>query len=106
MFRRLLDEAATPESRLTLLAENVEGSIATVFRQVAMNRFEELAHTARRGEGELSLDRLGELWTESQEEMLGDSVEVTDNYRSWWSYVPHFIGTPGAARSEGSDNGT
>jgi len=95
VFRRLLDEAATPESRLTLLAENVEGSIATVFRQVAMNRFEELAHTARRGEGELSLDRLGELWTESQEEMLGDSVEVTDNYRSWWSYVPHFIGTPG-----------
>jgi oligoendopeptidase F len=95
VFRRLLDEAATPESRLTLLAENVEGSIATVFRQVAMNRFEELAHSARRSEGELSLDRLGELWTESQEEMLGDSVEVTDNYRSWWSYVPHFIGTPG-----------
>jgi oligoendopeptidase F len=95
VFRRLLDQAATPESRLTLLAEHVEGSIATVFRQVAMNRFEELAHTARRTEGELSLDRLGDLWAESQEELLADSVEVTDNYRSWWSYVPHFIGTPG-----------
>jgi oligoendopeptidase F len=95
VFRRLLDQAATPESRLTLLAEHVEGSIATVFRQVAMNRFEELAHTARRTDGELSLDRLGDLWAESQEELLSDSVEVTDNYRSWWSYVPHFIGTPG-----------
>ena len=95
VFRRLLDQAATPESRLTLLAEHVEGSIATVFRQVAMNRFEELAHTTRRSEGELSIARLGELWTQSQEEMLGDSVEVTDNYRCWWSYVPHFIGTPG-----------
>jgi oligoendopeptidase F len=95
VFRRLLDQAATPESRLTLLAEHVEGSIATVFRQVAMNRFEELAHTTRRREGELSIARLGELWTQSQEEMLGDSVEVTDNYRCWWSYVPHFIGTPG-----------
>ena len=95
VFRRLLDEAATPESRLTLLAEHVEGSIATVFRQVAMNRFEELAHTARRGEGELSVDRLGELWAQSQDELLADSVEVTDNYRCWWSYVPHFIGTPG-----------
>ena len=95
VFRRLLDQASTPESRLTLLAEHVEGSIATVFRQVAMNRFEELAHTARRTEGELSLDRLGDLWAESQEELLADSVEVTDNYRSWWSYVPHFIGTPG-----------
>jgi oligoendopeptidase F len=95
VFRRLLDEASTPESRLTLLAEHVEGSIATVFRQVAMNRFEELAHTARRTEGELSIERLGDLWAESQEEMLAGSVEVTDNYRSWWSYVPHFIGTPG-----------
>jgi oligoendopeptidase F len=95
VFRRLLDEADTPESRLALLAENIEGSIATVFRQVAMNRFEELAHTARREEGELSVDRIGTLWGESQEELLGDAVEVTENYKSWWSYVPHFIGTPG-----------
>jgi oligoendopeptidase F len=95
VFRRLLDAADTPESRLSLLAENIEGSIATVFRQVAMNRFEDLAHTARREEGELSLDRIGELWAESQEEMLGDAVEVTEGYRGWWSYVPHFIGTPG-----------
>jgi oligoendopeptidase F len=95
VFRRLLDQASTPESRLTLLAEHVEGSIATVFRQVAMNRFEDLAHSARRSEGELSIDRLGELWEQSQAELLGDSVEITDNYRCWWSYVPHFIGTPG-----------
>jgi oligoendopeptidase F len=83
------------ESRLSLLAENIEGSIATVFRQVAMNRFEDLVHSARRAEGELSVDRIGELWAESQEELLGDAVEVTDGYRTWWSYVPHFIGTPG-----------
>jgi oligoendopeptidase F len=92
---RLLDQADTAESKLGLLAEEIEGSIATVFRQVAMNRFEDLAHTARRTEGELATDRLGELWAESQEELFGDAVEVTDNYRSWWSYVPHFIGSPG-----------
>jgi oligoendopeptidase F len=95
VFARLLEAAQTPESRLALLAENIEGSIATVFRQVAMNRFEELAHTARREEGELSVEKLGELWKESQEELLGDAVEVTDGYKMWWSYVPHFIGTPG-----------
>jgi oligoendopeptidase F len=95
VFRRLLDEAATPASRLALLAENIEGSIATVFRQTAMNRFEELAHTARRNDGELSVERFGELWHQSQAEMLGDAVEITDGYRLWWSYVPHFIGTPG-----------
>jgi oligoendopeptidase F len=66
-----------------------------VFRQTAMNRFEELAHTARREEGELSVQHIGDLWEQSQEELLGDAVEITDGYRSWWSYVPHFIGTPG-----------
>ena len=95
VFGRLLERAQTPESRLSLLAESIEGSIATVFRQIAMNRFEHLAHTERRESGELSVERIGELWAQSQEELLGDAVEVTDDYRSWWSYVPHFINTPG-----------
>jgi oligoendopeptidase F len=95
VFRRLLDAAETPASRLALLAENIEGSIATVFRQTAMNRFEHLVHTDRRERGELSVERFAELWEESQRELLGDSVEITPGYRTWWSYVPHFIGTPG-----------
>ncbi len=95
VFRRLLADAATPASRLSLLAENIEGSIATVFRQVAMNQFEHAAHTARRAEGELSVQRIGELWFASQEELLGDAVAITDGYRAWWSYVPHFMATPG-----------
>ena len=95
VFGRLLDAADDPRSRLNLLAESIEGQIATVFRQIAMNQFEDRAHKARRSEGELSVERFGELWAESQTEMLGDSVEITEGYRSWWSYVPHFIGTPG-----------
>jgi oligoendopeptidase F len=95
VFGRLLEQASTPESRLALLAESIEGSIATVFRQVAMNRFEHLVHTERRQAGELAVDRFGELWAESQTELLGDAVELTEDYRSWWSYVPHFIGSPG-----------
>jgi oligoendopeptidase F len=95
VFERLLGMEKDPASRLALLAENVEGGIATVFRQTAMNRFEHLVHTARREEGELSVERINEAWAESQVEMLGDSVEITDGYRTWWSYVPHFISTPG-----------
>ncbi len=95
VFGRLFEQAATAESRLALLAESIEGSIATVFRQVAMNRFEHLVHTERRERGEIAVDRIGELWAESQTELLGDAVEVTEGYRSWWSYVPHFIGSPG-----------
>ena len=95
VFGRLLEEDSSPVSRLALLAENLEDTIATVFRQVAMNQFESLVHTARRDEGELSVERFGELWAESQQEMLGDSVELTEGYRTWWSYIPHFIGSPG-----------
>src|SRR5580704_8693441 len=95
VFSRLLEEDNSPASRLALLAENLEDTIATVFRQVAMNQFEDLVHTARRNEGELSVERFGELWAQSQSEMLGDSVEITEGYRSWWSYIPHFIGSPG-----------
>jgi oligoendopeptidase F len=95
VFGRLLEQAETPESRLALLAESIEGAIATVFRQTAMNRFEDAVHTARREEGELSTDRFGELWAQSQEQLFGDAVEVTEGYRTWWSYIPHFINTPG-----------
>ncbi len=94
-FNRLLELADSPRSRFTLLAQKVEGAIATVFRQVAMNGFEDRVHTTRRSEGELSLERFGDLWIETQTEMLGDAVELHDEYRSWWSYIPHFIHVPG-----------
>jgi oligoendopeptidase F len=95
VFGRLLERAQSASSRLGLLAEAIDGAVATIFRQTAMNRFEHLAHTDRREHGELSVDRLNELWDESQAEMLGDSVDITPGYRTWWSYVPHFISTPG-----------
>jgi oligoendopeptidase F len=94
-FNRLLEMTTDPAARLALLADNIEGAIATVFRQTAMNQFESLVHNARRDEGELSVERFGELWEQSQAEMLGPSVEITEGYKSWWSYIPHFIGTPG-----------
>jgi oligoendopeptidase F len=95
VFGRMLEDADSTQSRLSLLSERLDGAVATVFRQMAMNRFEHLVHTRRRDEGELSVDRINELWTETQVELLGDAVEVTDGYRMWWSYVPHFINTPG-----------
>jgi oligoendopeptidase F len=95
VFGRMLADADSDEQRLGLLAERIDGAVATVFRQIAMNRFEHLVHTRRRSEGELSTDRICESWVEAQRELFGDSVEITDGYRMWWSYVPHFINTPG-----------
>jgi oligoendopeptidase F len=92
---RLLDMLDDQGERFALLASIVDDSVATVFRQVAMNRFEHVCHTERREVGELSVDRFGELWIETQTDMMGDSVELTDDYSSWWSYVPHFMAVPG-----------
>ncbi len=94
-FGRLLDATTDPDQRLALLAESLEGQIATVFRQVAMNRFKDRVHTIRREEGELSVAQFNNEWESTQAAMLGDAVEITEGYRTWWSYIPHFMGTPG-----------
>ena len=69
--------------------------MATIFRQVAMNRFEDAAHTLRRKEGELAPDQLGEVWQEQLQKMFADSLLLTGDHKPWWSYVEHFIHTPG-----------
>lgn len=95
VFTDLMNKESDPEVRLAMLAHKVEDTFATVFRQISMNRFEDGLHTARRTEGELSTDRINEIWMQSQRAMFGDSVNLGDNYGRWWSYVPHFLNTPG-----------
>jgi oligoendopeptidase F len=93
-FKRLLALEDDPRRRLNLLAGRIEDSIATVFRQIAMNRFEDVVHTERREQGELSHERLEELWLGTQTQMFEDSVDL-EGYGTWWSYIPHFLSTPG-----------
>ncbi len=95
VFRKLLGSLDKPEEKMALLVGKIDDSIATVFRQISMNRFEDRIHQARREEGELTSGRFSELWMETQVPVYGDSVTLTDNYRLWWSYIPHFIHTPG-----------
>ena len=94
VFRRLLAAQSSDEARLSLLASKIEDSFATVFRQIVMHRFEHSAHAARRDEGELPAERLSELWIEANAPMHGDAVTLTDDYRTWWSYIPHFVHSP------------
>lgn len=95
VFNALMEQERSPQVRLGMLTQKIEDAFATAFRQISMNRFEHAIHTARREEGELTTERFSELWMESQRAMFGDSVTLTDNYGLWWSYVSHFIGTPG-----------
>lgn len=95
VFQDLMAAEDDKEVKLSMLVEKIEDTFATVFRQISMNRFEDKMHTARRAEGELTTERFNELWLETQRDMFGDSVTMTDEYSYWWSYVPHFLHTPG-----------
>jgi oligoendopeptidase F len=95
MFAHLLPLAEDPLSRFGLLAQQLDEAIGTVFRQVAIHRFEDAVHRERRERGELSGERIGEHWMAANEEMFGDTVELTDGYGSWWSYVSHVFSAPG-----------
>jgi oligoendopeptidase F len=91
-FRALLDQA-TPRERKALLAAKVEDMINTVVRQIAFYNFERKVHTERR-EGELTSERLGEIWMEVQRESLGPAIELKPGYENFWCYIPHFIHAP------------
>jgi oligoendopeptidase F len=94
-FEKLMARESDPRARLDLILGRIDDAISTVFRQIALNRFEHAIHTGRREEGELPVERISQFWSAEQRRMLGDAVEVTDNYGIWWSYVPHFIAVPG-----------
>ena len=95
VFQKLMAVEKDPQVRLSMLVQKIEDTFATVFRQAAMNRFEEAIHEARRAEGELTTDHFNELWMKTQKEMFDGSVTLTDDYSIWWSYIPHFIHSPG-----------
>ena len=94
-FDRIMAEEKDPKIRLAMLCGQCEGAFATVFRQVAFNQFEDACHVARRTEGELAVDQLSEIFQAKLQPMFGDALILTDEHRVWWSYVEHFIHTPG-----------
>ncbi len=95
VFQNLMQKLEDPKEKLALLMGKIDDTIATVFRQVSMNRFEHAMHTRRREEGELTTEEFSRLWRETQESLYGDSVEITESYNLWWCYIPHFLHTPG-----------
>jgi oligoendopeptidase F len=93
-FKRLRELYSDPKARLAMLCGKIEDAFATVFRQVVLTRFEQSVHEARHKEGELSTERINELWMNANRPMHGDVVELTPGYAVWWSYIGHFIHSP------------
>ncbi len=92
-FRSVLDATVEPKARRILLSGKIEDMINTVVRQIAFHEFETRVHAERRS-GELPAERLGEIWIDVQRESLGPVFDFDDDYRVYWSYIPHFIHVP------------
>ncbi len=92
-FQRLLAGTTDKKQRKAMLAAKVEDMINTVVRQIAFYTFERKVHTERRN-GELTAERLCEIWMEVQRESLGPAIELKQNYESFWVYIPHFVHSP------------
>jgi len=95
VFNSQLELLDTQEERKAFVCQKLESIFATVFRQISMNRFEDKVHNARRQQGELKTEEVTIMWLQTQREMFGDSVTLSENYGIWWSYIPHFLHTPG-----------
>ncbi|MBI5320943.1 M3 family oligoendopeptidase [Bradyrhizobium sp.] len=92
-FKKLLSQTKSPKQRQALLAGKVEDMINTVVRQIAFYTFERAVHTERKN-GELTAQRLGEIWLSVQGESLGPAIEIKAGYENFWMYIPHFIHSP------------
>jgi oligoendopeptidase F len=92
-FRRLLAATTNAKQRKAMLASKVEDMINTVVRQIAFYTFERAVHSERRN-GELTAERIGQIWLEVQGESLGPAIAFKSGYESFWVYIAHFIHSP------------
>jgi oligoendopeptidase F len=92
-FKKLLATTRDKKERKAMLAAKAEDMINTVVRQIAFYTFERAVHTERKS-GELTAERIGELWLDVQRESLGPAIELKPGYETFWAYIPHFIHSP------------
>ena len=92
VFRKLLDDSSL-EQKKQLLAGKIEDMLNTVVRQIGFHQFEVKFHEARI-KSELTPDEISDIWMATQSHAVGPSVNLSDDYRSLWAYIPHFVHTP------------
>ena len=95
VFKAQMQLIAGVQAQRAFICQKLESIFATVFRQVAMNRFEMRLHTSRREQGELSAEQICGLWMDTQRPMFADAVVLREDYGLWWTYISHFLATPG-----------
>jgi oligoendopeptidase F len=81
-------EKADDSTRRELLASQIEDAASTIFRQVQITRWEQLAHQERAA-GIVSSERYNELWLQTCNVIYGDTVTMPETDGVMWSGIPH-----------------
>tara|TARA_B100000965_G_scaffold369504_1_gene356936 strand:- start:2948 stop:4759 length:1812 start_codon:yes stop_codon:yes gene_type:complete len=92
-FKSILNSQKNPKEIKALLANKVEDMLNTVVRQIAFFQFEKRVHEKRK-KSELSLEEICSIWVDTQKESLGPAIKLENEYKYYWSYIPHFIHSP------------
>ena len=93
VFRAMLEREREPVRRKLMLAGKIEDMLNTVVRQISFCQFEKKLHGLRQS-GELSSEVIGNVWMEIQAKSLGPGIQLHEDYKVYWSYIPHFVHTP------------
>jgi len=94
IFDKILKDEKNPKKRLALLCGKIDDNFSTVYRQIVLTDFELVAHETGLKKGELPAEDLNDFWMKANRELYGDSIELTENYRHGWKYIPHLIHSP------------
>ena len=94
VFNKLLKNENNRKEKLYLICSKLEDMFATVFRQIVMTNFESEVHNKSKNSGELSSSDFDNAWVKANSKMFGNSIKISEYYRSWWMYIPHFIHSP------------
>ncbi len=89
-----LQAGASPETRLSMLADKIEGAIGTIMTTTGRYRLEKTIHRQRRTGGEMTPEQISDHWQGEMAAIYGGAVEITERLRLSWSYIPHFVGSP------------
>ncbi|MDC0226590.1 M3 family oligoendopeptidase, partial [Alphaproteobacteria bacterium] len=92
-FKSILNKEKNKKEKKALLANKVEDMLNTVVRQIAFFEFEKQIHSHRKI-SELSVDQICNIWMDIQRESLGPNIEFDEEYKYYWTYIPHFIHSP------------
>ncbi|MFL2641322.1 MAG: M3 family oligoendopeptidase [Thermodesulfobacteriota bacterium] len=94
VFTKLIENESNNKEKLHLICSKLEDIFATVFRQIVMTNFELDVHNKAKKTGELSSSDLDASWVKANSKMFGDSIKISEYYKCWWMYIPHFIHSP------------